>query len=170
MPNLEIAKRNEKVAFFGVKGEGDAVTYHRMRGFTEFTKSSNPKEYSRQYVDEAFEQTDVVGYSPSISYGFDYSANEAVHQDIKNITDNELCGSAAVRSIVIVDLTKESTTKGTYAAVMREFAVIPDSEGDNMDAYTYSGTLKVKGENVIGTATTTDEWQTLTFTPTAAEE
>ena len=35
------------------------------------TNNKNPKEYARQYVDSPSEDTDVVGYSPSIDYSFD---------------------------------------------------------------------------------------------------
>lgn len=160
---MDITKRSEKIPFMGIKS-GDTVKYHRLKGFTEFTKSSNAKEYSRQYIDEDFEQSDVVGYSPSVSYAFDLDSSNEIHKDLVSIADNELCGSAAVRSIVIVDLSTQGTSEGSYEAVCRDFAVIPDSEGDSTDAYTYSGSMKAKTKVIKGTATTTDEWQTLTFT------
>lgn len=160
---MNITKRSEKIPFMGIKN-GQTVTYHRLKGFTEFSKSANAKEYSRQYIDEDFEQSDVVGYSPSISYAFDLDSANEVHKDLVSIADNELCASAAVRSIVIVDLSTESAPSGSYSAVCRDFAVIPDAEGDSTDAYTYSGSMKAKTKVVFGTATTTDEWQTLTFT------
>lgn len=154
---MGIMKRSSKVAFYGVTGE-NGVVYHRMSGFTEFATSKNPIEYSRQYVDEEMEVTDIVGYSPSISYSFDLFDDNPVHTDIADISDRELVGSGAVRRIIVVDV--ESAEK---TAVMREFAVIPDSEGDNIDVYTYSGSFKVKGSKVFGTATSEDEWQTCTF-------
>lgn len=160
---MDITKRSEKIPFMGIKKD-QTVTYHRLKGFTEFSKSANAKEYSRQYIDEDFEQADVVGYSPSVSYAFDLDSSNEVHKDLVSIADNELCGSAAVRSIVIVDLSTESATEGAYSAVCRDFAVIPDAEGDSTDAYTYSGSMKAKTKVIKGTATTTDEWQTLTFT------
>ena len=161
-----LVKRSDKVAFYGIKAaEDDTYTYHRMQGFTDMSTSKNPIEYSRQYVDEDFEQADVVGYSPSIAYGFDQFAGNAVHEDIAKISDDELLGSAAIRPIVLVDLTKASGVN----AVKRDFAVIPDSEGDSTDAYTYSGNLKVKGDKIKGTATSADGWKTITFTEEGAE-
>ena len=154
---MGIMKRNSKVAFYGVTGE-NGVVYHRMSGFTEFATSKNPIEYSRQYVDEEMEVTDIVGYSPSISYSFDLFDDNPVHTDIADISDRELVGSGAVRKIIVVDVESEDKS-----AVMREFAVIPDSEGDNIDVYTYSGSFKVKGNKVFGTASSEDEWQTCTF-------
>jgi hypothetical protein len=56
-----MVQRADKVAYLGIKGTGDTFTYHRMKGFTEMSVSKNPKEYNRQYVDEAFEETDVTG-------------------------------------------------------------------------------------------------------------
>lgn len=162
----KLAKRSDKVAYFGV-GSVEAETFARMKGFTEMSTNKNPSEYSRRYVDEAFEQTDVTGYSPSISYGFDHYIGDTVHDDIVGITDNEKLGDDAVRSIVIVDFTKPVEGKG-YEAKKRSFAVIPDSEGDSTDAYTYSGTFRSKGEVVHGTATVEND--VATFIATAAEE
>ena len=135
---MAIAKRSSKVAFYGVSTD-DGVVYHRMSGFTEFATSKNPIEYSRQYVDEEMEVTDVVGYAPSVSYEFDLFDDNPVHKDMAAIADNE-------------------------SAIKREFSVIPDGEGASMDAYTYSGSLKVKGEKVFGTAESTDGWKTCVFT------
>ena len=110
-----------------------------------------------------YEDTDVVGYSPSMSYGFDQYVGNLVHEDIAKIHDNELMGDGAVRSIIMVDLTAAGTAEGSYLARKRDFAVIPDAEGDSTDAYTYSGNLKAKSTITVGTATTTDGWQTCTF-------
>lgn len=158
----KLVKRSQKVAFYGVKGTGETV-YHRMTGFTEFSKTSNPKEYNRQYVDEEFERSDIVGYSPEYSYAFDAFSGNAVHTDIAAISDEEKTGTDAVREIIIVDLTQAGDS-GKYEAVKREFSVIPDSEGDSTDAYTYSGTMKAYGERVSGSASSADDFQTVTFT------
>ena len=61
----------------------------------------------------------------------------------------------------IVDLSGESNEKN---AVLREWTVIPDGEGNDADTYTYSGSLKANGEIVIGTASSDDNWLTCTFT------
>ncbi len=167
--NGTLVQRADKVAFFGVVDETDEIVYHRMQGFTDMSKSQNPKEYSRQYVDEEFEQADVVGYSPSIAYSFDQYVGNAVHDEIVKLSDNEAVGSNAVRSIVIVDMTKAGTTEGTFVASKRDFSVIADSEGNSFDAYTYSGNFKVKGAKVEGVASTTDDWQTITFTIPTSE-
>lgn len=157
----KVVKRSDKVAFYGVL-DGENVRYHRMKGFTEMTVSKNPKEYARQYIDEAFERTDVVGYATAISYGFDQHTDDCVHSDLVAICENELLASDAIRSIVIVDFTSEGEN-GAFAAKKRDFAVIPDGEGDSMEAYTYSGNFKTAGETVFGTATSEDGWETCVF-------
>ena len=156
-----IAKRSDKVAFLKVGGASG--TYKRMRGFTEFSLNKNPIEYSRRYVDERTERNDVVGYSPEISYSFDKFSGDDVHADIISVNDSEKVGQDAVRSIVIVDISATGTNKPAYE---REWAIIPDTEGNDTDAYTYSGTLKANGEIVSGTAASSDDWQTCTFTET----
>lgn len=160
-----LIKRNDKVAYYGVKS-GDTETFTRMQGFTSFGQSKNPVEYSRRYVDEAFEQTDVTGYSTSISFGFDQYQGNAVHDDLVQLCDNEAIGSDAVRNIVLVDFSKPiDGATGSYSARKRAFAVVYDSDGDSTDAYTYSGNFKTKGESILGTAVVSEDELTVTFTP-----
>lgn len=159
----KIVKRSDKLAFFGVADAEGTVTYYRMKGFNEIATKKGPIEYSRQYVDQEFEQSDVVGYSPSISYSFDQFEDDAVHMDLASIAERELVGDKAVRSIIMVDLSRKEEDE-SCPAVKRDFAVICDSEGNSMDAYTYSGNLKVKGEKVFGKASSADDWMTCTFT------
>lgn len=148
-----LKKRSDKVAFLEVN---DVFT--RMEGFTTFSQSKNPTEYSRRYVDQDFENTDVTGYSPQIGFGFDQYEGNDVHDLIVDILDNEKLGNDAIVTICVVDV-----TDGT--AIKREWTVVGDSEGDSMDAYTYSGNFRVKGEKVFGTATSEDNWATCIFVP-----
>ncbi|MDD4689186.1 MAG: hypothetical protein PHE51_05510 [Eubacteriales bacterium] len=157
----KLVKRCEKMAYYGVPN-GDGYTFTKMTGFTEMAVTKNPSEYSRQYVDEEFSQTDITGYSMSVSYEFDRYMDDPVHDDIIAITDDELIGTDAVRPIIMVDLTDEAD--GRYSAVMRDFSIIPDSEGGSNDAYTYSGSFKVKGKKITGVAEISEDKQTLTFT------
>lgn len=154
----EIIARHKIIAFYGVPDSSGAVKYHRMKKFTQFTHSKNPIEYSRQYVDEPFQQTDVVGFSPSYNYAFDKHKNLEVQADIIRITDGELIGEDAVRNIVIVDTSDPSAT-----AYMRTYSVIPNSEGDNINIYTYSGSFKARGEKTAVTVSTSDDYQTITI-------
>lgn len=155
---MDVTKRSDKVAFYGVPAEGGSYTFHRMKGFSDLSTSKNAKEYTRQYVDEEFEQTDVVGYSPSMSFTLDQMKDDPVHNDIVGIYNDEKLGIDAIRPIVIVDMLSD-----TKEAISREYAVIADGEGNGMDAYVYSGTLKAKGKKIKGTAASEDEWQTITF-------
>lgn len=165
--NGTLVQRSDKVAFMGVPDSaGSNFVYHRMQGFTEMTKSLNPKEYSRQYVDEIFEQTDVVGYTPNFAYAFDMYKGNAIHDDLAKLADTEALGTAAVRPIIIVDMTKP--VEGAFEAVKRDFSIIPDSEGNGFDAYGYSGNMRVKGSRVEGKAvdasTGDEDWLQITFT------
>lgn len=168
--NSDIVMRTGKLAFYKCLGES---FYRRMEGFTELSNSKGTKEYTRQYVDEDFERTDVSGYSPEISYAFDrYKANEVL-DDIIYITENELIGQAMVRDFVILDMTTAVSNNGTTWTAegkMRRWAVIPDTDGDTTDCMTYSGTFKCRGEMVDVRATTTDDWQTITVINIANEK
>ncbi len=156
---MSLVARHKKLSFYGVpSGTDGTITFHRMTKFTTFSQSKNPKEYSRQYVDEPHTQSDVVGFSPSISYAFDRHSENVVHKDMIAIADDELLGDDAVRTLLLVDTV-------TGEAIQRDYAVLPNSEGDSLDAYTYSGDFKCKGDKVKGTATSSDDWKTVTFTP-----
>lgn len=159
---MSLVKRSKKVMFL----EGTADKFDRMKGFTSLSTSKNPKEYTRQYVDEDFETTDITGISTSIEFAFDQLEGDAVHDKLVAIIDEERIGQDAVVNMVSVDLTQPGTALegDSFVAIKRAFTVVPGSEGDSMDAYTYSGTFRVKGERIIGEATTTDGWKTCTFT------
>ena len=160
----KLVKRSGKVAYMNVGTTGTS-SFQRMRKFTEISKSKNPTEYSRSYVDEDGEVTDVTGYSEEISYAFDLYQGNAVHEKIVDITDNEKTGDDALVKILTVDFSK-AVSGGTdgYEARLRTYAVIPDTEGDSTDAYTYSGTFRKNSGFTIGTATISEDGKTATFT------
>ena len=164
MAERKLVKRSDKVSFLGCVSDG-SETFNRMRGFTTLSGSKNPTEYSRRYVDEEFETTDVTGYSPSLDFGFDQYVGDVVHEEMVEILDNEKLGTEARRNIVTVDFSK-STGEGNYNAVKREYAIIGDAEGDSMDAYTYSGTFRSTGKRIVGTATVDEAGAVATFTET----
>lgn len=156
---MSLVKRSKKVMFL----EGIADEFNRMRGFTSLSTSKNPNEYTRQYVDEDFETTDIVSISTSTDFTFDQMEEDPAHDKLVEIIDNEKIGQDAVVDMLSVDLTKEGTTPDSFVAVKRAFTVVPGTEGDSLDAYTYSGTFRVRGERIVGEATTTDGWKTCTF-------
>lgn len=160
-----IVNRHDKLSFMQDKTE--ATKFNRMRAFTSLSTATNPKEYSRKYVDEPFDTTDVVGYSPSKDFTFDQIKGDKVHEDLVEIIEGEKLGAAAHKQVVVVDLSSPGTPTGTFKAKSRKFAIIGGNHGDSADAYTYSGTMKVVGKPITGTAATTDGWETCTFTPDA---
>ena len=164
MADRKLVKRSDKVSFLGCLADG-SETFNRMRGFTTLSGSKNPTEYSRRYVDEEFETTDVTGYSPSLDFGFDQYNGDIVHEEMVEILDNEKLGTEARRNIVTVDFSQEAG-EGSYKAVKREYAIIGDAEGDSMDAYTYSGTFRSTGKRIVGTATVDETGAVATFTET----
>ncbi len=156
----KFVKRCDKVAYYGVPTD-EGTVFKRMTGFTDITVTKNPKEYKRQYIDQEFEQSDIVGFAPVISFAFDQFSGNEVHDDIMKIADNELIGEDAVREIVMVDF---SSGKENPVAVKREFSVIVENEGSGMDGYIVKGSFKVKGEKVFGNASSADDFATVTFT------
>lgn len=158
----ELVKRNGKVAYMDVSTT-KVANFQRMRKFTEISKSKNATEYSRTYVDEDGEVTDVTGYSEEISYAFDLYKGNLVHQKIVDITDNEKTGNDALVKILTIDFSK--SVESGFEARLRTYSVVPDAEGDNTDAYTYSGAFRKNSGFTIGVATISKDGLTATFTP-----
>lgn len=164
MPSTTVIQpRHTMLAFFGVVYPSSNVTFTRMKYFTQLSQSKNPQEYSRKYVDEPTQITDVTGYAPQIDYGFDKYTNDPVLMDIQKITDGELIGDDAVRDIILVERPTTAISQTTAVAYRRSYTVSPGSEGDDVNIYKYSGSFKANGEIIKGTATTADDWQTITF-------
>ena len=153
-----LLERHKKLAFYGVPSSGTAgYVLTRMKFFTKLTTNKNPIEHNRKYVDEESQRNDVVGYNTSIEYGFDDYSGNTVLSDIVEIHDKELTGDAATRTILLVD-----TVNGK--GYLRNYAVIPGTDGDDANIYTYSGSFKANGEITTGTVTTSDDYQSVTFT------
>lgn len=163
----KLIKRHQRLAFMDTDAIGETPKYERMTGFTSLTNSKNPTEYSRQYVDKASQDNDVVGYSPSIAYSFDRHTNTPVHERIAKVHDGELTGDEALVDIIVVDLFTTDDT-GQCEAWKRTYAIIPDSDGDGNDALIYTGSFKSKSDIEKGTAVVSDDGKTATYTaPTA---
>ncbi len=160
----QLVKRSRKVAFMNVSTTAIA-NFLRMTKFTEISKSKNPTEYSRTYVDEDGEVTDVTGYSEEISYNFDLHVGNLAHQKIVDITDNEKTGADALVQILQVDFTKP--VGDGYEARLRTYSVVPDAEGDSTEAYTYSGAFRKNSNMTIGVATMNADNTVATFTANA---
>ncbi len=142
-------------------GTGDDKAFHLIgEGFTSFPEAKNPKEYTRKYVNYKTEKTDVIGYSPSISYSCDCIVGEPCVQEIVKITDGELLGKDTHRRIVSVNCF-DKKADGKYAATIRTYAIIPSNKGDGTDALIYTGTMKAVSDLVTGTF----DRSTKTFTP-----
>lgn len=158
----KMVQRHQRVAFMNT-GTLDSPVFTRMKKFTNMSNAKNPKEYSRQYVDEAIEETDVVGYAPSTDYSFDRHTNTPVHEMIAKIHDGELTGSDTLVEILLVDLFTVDQA-GKCEARKRTYSVIPSADGDGTDALVYTGTFKAKSKSVKGTAVLSEDEQTATFT------
>ena len=164
MKDTKIVTRSKRVAFMDVGTEGEPK-FVRMQGFTSMSESKSPTEYSRKYVDEDTERSDVTGYATQIAYSFDRHSPFSVHEKIAEMTDKELMGSETHVDIVTVDMFKDDEgATGAKIARKRTYSVIPDTTGDGTDALIYSGNFRAVGDAVEGTAISDDDWQTAKFT------
>ena len=160
----KLVNRSEVRSYMDTAVSGSATpTFTLMgEGFTSLNESKNPKEYSRQYVHENTERTDVTGYAPSIAYSVDVYTNNPVIQRIRDVTDGELVGTDAQVNIVTVEhFMGEASSR---PATKRTYSIIPDGKGDGTDALVYTGAFHAVGDIVKGTW---DESQS-TFTEATA--
>ncbi len=114
-------------------------------GFTEFCENKNPREYARQYIHEASERTDLVGFAPSVTYAFDVYQKDPVQEMLFAAAAQEWVGAAANVTVVTAFLHQPAAVSGAYAAVRRTYTVCPAKLGNGTDALVCSGTLKACG-------------------------
>jgi hypothetical protein len=133
-------------------------------GFTAFSESKNPQEYSRKYINDKTQRSDVTGYAPQYDYTLDCIDGDPVVAEIVKVHDNELTGNEAKRYIITVNLWSDSTGKAC-AAKRRLYTIVPDKKADGTDALVYSGSMKAAGDIEAGTF----DLENLKFTPTADE-
>ena len=140
MAELEekLVKRSDKVAFMNT-GTAEIPKYERMRKFTELSNS-----------------TDITGFSPEKGFAFDEYSNNPVHKKIVDIIEDEKKGNDAIVEILVVDKSR-STEDGGFEARKRRYAVVADSDGDETNAYTYSGSFKSNGDFEKVTATLNED-------------
>ena len=150
--------RSKRVAFMDV-GKPESSKFVRMQGFTSLSEQKSPTEYSRRYVDEDTERSDVTGYATAQAF--------SVHKKLADIIDGEKLGSDTHVDIVVVDLFSTGEAK---LARKRTYAVIPDTTGDGTDALIYSGTFRAASAIEEGTASSKDGWQTITYTPPVTDQ
>ena len=125
--------------------------YHEIgEGFTDFTENKNPKEYSRQYIHESAERTDLVGFAPSVTYAFDVFDADAVQEVLMEIMLSEAVGDAAAVTVVTAFLHKPCDGD-RVEAIRREYTVCPAKLGAGTEALICSGTLKARGDACKGT-------------------
>lgn len=162
---LKFYKRSDVVNFMGLTA--DATEFLRMKGFTSIPDNTNVETDEKKYVDEKNKRKRTTGYATEKSYEADRIIGNKIHDMLAEVQELEQTDVNA--PIVTVDFNKEGTTANTYKARKRLYNVIPDSAGDDENNYTISGTFGANGEIEEGIATSTDNWETCTFTANSAD-
>lgn len=157
-----IAIRKDMASYMNTGTAAVPVWTLMGEGFTELEESKNSLEYSRHYVHEATERTDVVGYATSFGYSADIYTEDPAIIRIDEVTMDELTGTAAQVEIVNTMFYKPVTPGGTeYLAYKRFYNVIPDTKAAGTEALVLTGTLTAAGDQAKGT------WDAATSTFTA---
>ncbi|MCI8548881.1 MAG: hypothetical protein HFJ38_08395, partial [Bacilli bacterium] len=90
-----------------------------------------------------------TSYATEIAYAFDRMYKNAVHNVIADVHDKEIVGF----TVPILTVNFNEPIGDGYKAKYRVWSVVPDSDGDSTDAYTYSGKFKANGSIIEGIAT-----------------
>lgn len=163
---MSLVLRHQWESYMDCGNEGE-IDYQLIgEGFTSFPEAKNPKKYTRKYHEDKTEQTDVISYSPSMSYSCDVITGNPVVEKIIDITDREQIGLETHVAIVSVNLWKETDVVGTYIACKRYYSIIPDGKGEGTSSLIYTGTMQAVGDVEYGTF----ERKSRIFTPDEYED
>lgn len=147
---MGLVLRRQWESYMDCSGIDECIGYELIgEGFTVLSESKNPKLYTRKYSEDETEQTDVIGYAPSISYTCDAIEGEPVVAKIIAVTDNEMVGEKAKVDIVSVNLW-QNLWDDVYYAYKRTYTIVPGVKGSGTGAMTYTGTLNSSGDVVKG--------------------
>lgn len=156
-------KKSDRVMFIEVE-----KSFYRFKKMTNKENSFNAEDEEYQYVDMATKEKEVSGYAPSTSIEFNVDNSIMAQKPIVDVFEKELLGTAAEITACEVhldeDYTEGNAPTGAKKAFKRNYTVIPDSDSGEAGPLSYSGDLSAKAEKIWGYATTTDNWQTCTFT------
>lgn len=169
MPESRLVTRPEWASYMNTGTTTTPVWSRIGEGFTDLSQALSALEYSRHYVHEKTERTDVTGYAPAVSFSCDYYTENPVIERIGEVFDKELVGTAA--QVEILNVNKYQAAEGdagAFVAFKRSFAIIPDTKGDGVEALILSGQFRAVGDAVEGTfAPAADGKDTGTFAPAA---
>ncbi|MBO5649451.1 MAG: hypothetical protein J6S76_06005 [Clostridia bacterium] len=128
----------------------DGVYNEIGEGFTDFTENKNPREYSRRYIHESTERTDLVGFAPSVTYAFDVCDADCVQEHLLKMTMEEEVGADARVTVVTAFLYRPGEREGCVRAIRRAYTVCPARLGSGTEALICSGTMKACAEAEVG--------------------
>ena len=141
--------RDQWAAYMNIGSHSAPIWAPMAEGFTRFSESVNPMEYSYQHFDRPEEYTDVIGFSPAYSYTVDAIADDPIVAELIHITDSKLTGADARREILLVNRW-QSIAPGIFRAFLRTVSVIPATSGQEVGIMVYSGTMKCAGRAIPG--------------------
>ena len=118
----KLVRRSQKVAFMNI-GDAEVPNYQRMKKFTELSNSRNSIEYSRQYVDEDGEDTDVVGVSLEKGFAFDeYANNQEEGQTLLDkLSSNVDEANMVINKITIMQLINKLKSREKQIILLRYY-------------------------------------------------
>jgi hypothetical protein len=147
-----LVRRDEMKSYMNTGTSTTPVWSLIGEGFTSYAENKNPKTYSRKYVHERHERTDVLGYAPSVPFSADVYTVDPVIERIMTIYNGELVGAdAQVEIVTSREWDPATTPAGSFNAIKRNYSVVCDKEGDGTEALQIGGTFYAVGAQIEGT-------------------
>jgi len=168
----DFATRNKAVLLINIAGQEKEAEYQRMgEGFDDATESANPKVYSRTYINQETESSDITGYAPKISFTGDRIPGDKAQDYLVGLYRKT--GGAARTDIVQYNEWDKVEGQGEqYKAIKQEVTVQIDNPGSGKggDAAKIGGVLLFRGDAVEGVVTKTNEENVEKWTFAASTE
>ena len=148
-----LVMRNAYLAFMNVEENPDMPGQYRLvgEGFRKLSQVKEPSEYTRRFVNESTDTTDIIKYNAEIAYEIDVFSDDPCVRRIVHITDGERRGQKARTDIITLFTEDVVALPYVCKASKRRYAIVPDRIGDDISVLQTSGKMVALDEKIEGT-------------------
>lgn len=146
--NNHLVMRSSVLAFMNIQKDPLQLPRYSLigDGFTRLVNNKAPTEYTRKFVNQRTETTDIIKYQTEILYEIDVLSNNEVIRRILDITDGEWRTGAAMTDVVTVWTDEIVARPMVCAASRRQYKIIPTTIGDDIQTLRTTGKMVAQGE------------------------
>ena len=145
--------RNAYLAFMNIEEDEDLPGRYSLvgEGFKKLSQVKEPTEYTRRFVNESTDTTDIIKYNAEIAYEIDVFSGDPCVQRIVNITDEERRGKKARTDIITLFTEDIVAPPFVCKATKRKYTIIPDRIADDVSVLQATGKMVAMNDKIGGT-------------------